>query len=103
MSYDLNNIRTRLENELLQRIGLHPNNAVQHNTERLTGITSNDGGNSLSKLNSKQSLTSALEDKEIILLHLLGEFTKKDEGKVLASELNKFARYVQSEAAKANA
>lgn len=46
------------------------------------------------------SLISQLGDKELLLLKLFNEFTKKDEGRVLASELGKFARYVQSEVSK---
>jgi hypothetical protein len=98
MSFDVNQLRTHLENELLQRIGVLQNNsAITSDLNKLTGITKS---NSPDKLEFKQSLTNGLEDKEIILLTLFKEFTKKDEGKVLAAELGKFARYVQSEIAK---
>ncbi len=67
---------------------------------KLDGIT-NDS-NSPVQLDSKQSLTREVDAKECILIDLFREFTKKDEGKVLASELGKFARFAQSESAKSS-
>lgn len=100
MSLDVNQLRTYWESEL-QRIGALPNSYVtQPNQHKLPEIT--NASNSSEKLNSKQSLTEGLEDKEILLLNLFREFTKKDEGKVLAAELGKFARFVQSDIAKAS-
>lgn len=101
MHLDVNKLTAQLERELYARIAPHLTQDVKvSDPNRLTGVTQQS--NSSDKSDFKQSLTSLLEDKEVILLKLLGEFTKKDEGKVLASELGKFARYVQSEVMKAS-
>lgn len=100
MQLDIQGIRSQLEREILSRYGVLPNHGVQPEVDKLNGIT--NASNSPDKLNFKQSLVNSLEEKELLLLHLYREFTKKDEGKVLAAELGKLARFVQSEVAKAN-
>lgn len=97
MALDVNKLRADLENQLLTRIGILPNYAIP------TGVQSSEGSTystSPEKQNYKQSPLAELNNKEVILLKLFGEFTKKDEGKELSAGLGKFARFVQSELAK---
>ncbi len=98
MQIDVNKFRADLENQLLTRIGILPNYGVP------TGVQSSDGSimNTSPEKNYKQSSIAQLSDKEVILLKLFGEFTKKDEGKELSAELGKFSRFVQSEVMKAS-
>lgn len=100
-------LRAYLEDKLIQGTGLLQRNHATSGTptapnqNRLNEVIPN-GINSSSKSDFKQSLTSGLEEKEILLINLLREFTKKDEGKVLVAEFGKFARFLQSEVAKAS-
>jgi hypothetical protein len=93
---DVNNsLNEELRKQILARLGAYITPPSTH------GI--NPAVNSPVVQEFKQSSTiPEIGDKEIILLKLFGEFTKKDEGKVLASELGKFARFVQSEVAKSS-
>jgi hypothetical protein len=100
MQLDSQGIRSQLEREILARYGVLPNGTTLPEANKLNGIT--NASNSLDKLDFKQSLVDSLEDKEFLLIHLYREFTKKDDGKVLAAELGKLARFVQSEVAKAD-
>lgn len=101
MQLDIQGIQSQLEREILARLkGVLPNQGILPEADKLNGIT--NASNSPDKLDFKQSLVDSLEDKEFLLIHLYREFTKKDEGKVLAAELGKLARFVQSEVAKAN-
>ena len=49
------------------------------------------------------SVNSPVTSKEKLLIDMYREFTKKDDGKALASEFSKFSRFIQSEVAKCNA
>jgi len=49
------------------------------------------------------SVNIPVTTKEKLLIDMYREFTKKDDGKALASEFSKFSRFIQSEVAKCNA
>jgi hypothetical protein len=89
-------ISTELQKQLLARLGIQvPATYGVHGVSNAT--------NSPATQEFKQSpITHITDEKEFLLLTWFREFNQKDEAKVLASELGKFARFVQSESAKSS-
>ncbi len=94
---DVNAINAELCRQLYAKLGLN----IPTPTPSTHGIT--NASNSPAVQEFKQSPTTrTLDDKETLLIDWYREFTQKDEGKVLASEFGKFARFLQSEVAKSS-
>ena len=91
---------------LLKELGITQNSDGSIATSNPSPVNLQDKQSQAETLGNptEDTMTNILvNSKERLLMDVYREFTKKDDGKALASEIGKLARFMQSEVAKCNA